>query len=229
MSDDRHEPEDLIPPDPHDTDILPENPSRRAFIKGLGGSLATTAVLATGAAQAEPAAEAVQDSVPPATGKRLKGVVRVKLNINGAERSADVEPRTTLLNTLRDHLDLTGAKKICDRGSCGGCTVIADGKNVYSCMMLAVDAQGKKITTVEGLGTPEKMSPVQEAFVEQDALMCGFCTPGFVMSCTALLQKNPNPTLEEVKRACSGNICRCGTYPRVFEAALSAARKMKGA
>src|SRR5436190_915858 len=182
MSDDRHELEDLIPPsDPHDADILPESPSRRAFIKGLGGSLATTAVLAAGTAQAEPAVT-VQDSVPPATGKRLKGVVRVKLNINGAERSADVEPRTTLLNTLRDHLDLTGAKKICDRGSCGGCTVIADGKNVYSCMMLAVDAQGKKITTVEGLGTPEKMHPVQHAFVEADAMQCGFCTPGFVVT-----------------------------------------------
>jgi aerobic-type carbon monoxide dehydrogenase small subunit (CoxS/CutS family) len=156
-------------------------------------------------------------------------VVRVKLNINGQERSADVEPRTTLLNTLRDHLDLTGAKKICDRGSCGGCTVIADGKTVYSCSMLAVDAQNKKITTVEGLGTPEHMSPVQQAFVEHDALMCGFCTPGFVVSCTALLQKNPNPTLQQVKEACSGNICRCGTYPRIFEAALSAAQKMRGA
>ena len=105
---------------------------------------------------------------------------------------------------------------------------MADGKTVYSCMMLAVDAQGKKLTTVEGLGTPDKMSPVQEAFVEYDALMCGFCTPGFVVSCSALLQKNPNPSLQQVKEACSGNVCRCGTYPRVFEAALAAAKKMRG-
>jgi aerobic-type carbon monoxide dehydrogenase small subunit (CoxS/CutS family) len=216
--------------DKHDRPETPEvNVSRRSFLKGMGGSLAATAVLAAGsapeAAEAEPAAPA---SPPPAAGKRLKGVVRVRLNINGQVREADVEPRTTLLNTLRDHLDLTGAKKICDRGSCGGCTVLVDGRPVYSCMMLAVDAQGKKITTVEGLGTPEKMHPVQEAFVEHDALMCGFCTPGLVVSCAALLQKNPNPTLQQVKQACSGNVCRCGTYPHVFEAALAAARKMRG-
>ena len=203
-----------------------ENVSRRDFLKGVGGSLAATAVLATGT---EEAASAAPDDVPAATGPRLKGTVRVKLTINGETKSADVNPRTTLLNTLRDHLDLTGAKKICDRGSCGGCTVIADGRPIYSCMMLAVDAQGKKITTVEGLGSPEHMSPLQEAFVEHDALMCGFCTPGFVVSCSALVAKNGNPTLAQVKEACAGNICRCGTYPRVFEAALAAAKKMKGA
>jgi xanthine dehydrogenase YagT iron-sulfur-binding subunit len=211
-------------------DSLVPEVSRRGFIKGMGGTLAATAASAatlTGVPDTE-AEAAVQAEAPPATGKRLKGTVRVKLNINGEERTADVEPRTTLLNTLRDHLDLTGAKKICDRGSCGGCTVIADGRNVYSCMMLAVDAQGKKITTVEGLGTPEKMHPVQQAFVEEDALMCGFCTPGFVMTCANLLQHNPNPTMDEVRHACAGNLCRCGTYPRVFEAALSAAKKMKG-
>src|SRR5207237_8359109 len=156
------------------------------------------------------------------------GTRRTTLKINGESQTVDVEPRTTLLNARRDQLDLTGAKKVCDRGSCGCCTVIADGKPVYSCMMLAVDAQGKKITTVEGLGSPEKMSPVQEAFVEHDALMCGFCTPGFVVSCSALLAKHPNPTLDQVKEACTGNVCRCGTYPRVFEAAMAAAQKMKG-
>lgn len=207
-------------------DSLVPEVSRRGFIRGMGGSLAATAAVAVGVPDTE-AKAVVQAPVPPATGKRLKGTVRVKLNVNGEERSADVEPRTTLLNTLRDDLDLTGAKKICDRGSCGGCTVIVDGRNVYSCMILAVDAQGKKITTVEGLGTPEKMHPVQQAFVEQDALMCGFCTPGFVMTCANLLQHNPNPTLDQVKQACAGNLCRCGTYPRVFEAALSAARKMR--
>lgn len=204
--------------------------SRRQFLRGVGSSMAATAVLATGAELEERPAEAAvaPEEVPPASGARLKGTVRVTLNINGEERTADVEPRTTLLNTLRDHLDLTGAKKVCDRGSCGGCTVLVNGKPVYSCMMLAVDAQGKKIVTVEGLGTPDHMHPVQEAFVEHDALMCGFCTPGFVVSCAALLQKNPNPTLAQVKAACAGNVCRCGTYPRVFEAALAAAKKMRG-
>ena len=199
--------------------------SRRDFLKGFSGSMAATAVLIGGAE--DPAEAAHQPK--PATGARLKGVVRVKLTINGETKTADVEPRTTLLDTLRDHLDLTGAKKVCDRASCGACTVLADGKPVYSCAMLAVDAQGKKITTVEGLGDPEHLSPLQEAFVEHDALMCGFCTPGFVVSCTALLQKNPNPTLTQVKEACAGNICRCGTYPRVFEAALAASKKMRGA
>jgi xanthine dehydrogenase YagT iron-sulfur-binding subunit len=215
MSDERDE---LTPPEQGHV-------SRRSVLRGLGGSIATTAALAT----APDSAESAEQAVPEAKGKRLKGVVKVTLNINGKTRSAEVEPRTTLLNTLRDRLELTGAKKICDRGSCGGCTVLADGKPIYSCMMLAIDAQGKKITTVEGLGTPDKMSPVQQAFVDKDALMCGFCTPGFVVSCTALLQKNPNPTLADVKEACAGNICRCGTYPHVFAAALEAAKKMKGA
>jgi xanthine dehydrogenase YagT iron-sulfur-binding subunit len=210
--------DDLYPDPPED------NVSRRDFLKGLSGSVAATAALMTGEEE-----KANAQDVPPATGTRLKGVVRVKLNINGETKTADVEPRTTLLNLLRDQLDLTGAKKVCDRASCGACTVIVDGKTVYSCSMLAVDAQGKKITTVEGLGSPEHMSPVQESFVTYDGLMCGFCTPGFVMSCTALLQHNPNPTLAQVKEGCSGNICRCGTYPRVFEAALAAAKKMRGA
>ncbi|HXG24130.1 MAG TPA: (2Fe-2S)-binding protein, partial [Chthonomonadales bacterium] len=122
----------------------------------------------------------------------------------------------------------TGAKEGCSTGDCGACTVLVDGEPVTSCLVVAASAQGKKITTVEGLGSPENMHPVQKEFVEHDALMCGFCTPGFVVSCAALLQKNPNPTLEEVKAACSGNVCRCGTYPRVFEAALDAARLMKG-
>src|SRR5439155_3883580 len=132
-------------------------------------SIQTTAVHATGAESEEGLAESAPQEPPPAKGTRLKGEVRVTLNINGETRTADVEPRTTLLNTLRDHLDLTGAKKICDRGSCGGCTVIADGKPAYSCMMLAVDGQGKKMTTVEGLGPPGKMCPAREAVVEPES------------------------------------------------------------
>ena len=147
--------------------------------------------------------------------------------MNGRPRAVSVEPRTTLLSALRSHLDppVTGAKLVCDQGTCGACTVLLDGKPVYSCLVLAADAAGKKVTTVEGLGTPESPSAVQAAFVEQDALMCGFCTPGFVTTLTAYLKKNPNPTPAEVREACKGNFCRCGTYPRVFEAALAAAKK----
>jgi len=135
-----------------------------------------------------------------------------------------VEPRVTLLRALRNHLDLTGAKEVCDRGSCGACTVLVDGEPVASCLMLAADAVGHEITTVEGLGTPDRMTPVQAAFVEADALQCGFCTPGFVVASTALLRRNPSPTLDQIKEGLSGNLCRCGTYSRVFEAVQKAAR-----
>jgi len=137
--------------------------------------------------------------------------------------------KTTLLNALRNHLEpaVTGPKLVCDMGTCGACTVLLDGKPVYSCLVLAVDTAGKKITTVEGLGSPDKPNPVQTAFVEHDALMCGFCTPGFVTTISAYLKKNPNPSLAEVREACKGNFCRCGTYPKVFEAALAAAKGSK--
>jgi aerobic-type carbon monoxide dehydrogenase small subunit (CoxS/CutS family) len=144
--------------------------------------------------------------------------VALKLTVNGATQRVTVEPRVTLLNALRNHLDLTGAKEVCDRGGCGGCTVLLDGDPVNACMMLAADAVGHEITTVEGLGTPEKMSPLQQAFVEADALQCGFCTPGFVVSGTALLARNPDPSLDEIKGGLAGNLCRCGTYSRIFEA-----------
>ncbi|MEO6434753.1 MAG: (2Fe-2S)-binding protein, partial [Tepidisphaeraceae bacterium] len=151
-------------------------------------------------------------------------------NINGKSQELKVEPRTTLLAALRERLDppLTGAKLVCGMGTCGACTVMIDGRTVYSCLTLAVDAIGKKITTVEGLGSPEQMNPTQAAFVEHDALMCGFCTPGFVTAISAYLQKSPNPTPDEVRSACQGNFCRCGTYPRVFEAALTAAKTGAG-
>jgi xanthine dehydrogenase YagT iron-sulfur-binding subunit len=119
---------------------------------------------------------------------------------------------------------VTGPKLVCDMGTCGACTVLLDGKPVYSCLVLAVDAVGKKITTIEGLGKPGAMNAVQSAFVDKDALMCGFCTPGFVTTISAYLKKNPNPSLEQVREACQGNFCRCGTYPRIFEAALAAAK-----
>ena len=150
-------------------------------------------------------------------------MARIELTVDGHTVSDEVEPRMLLVQYLREKLGKTGTVIGCDTSNCGACTVHVDGKPVYSCMMLAIDAAGKKITTVEGLGTPEKMDPVQAAFVEHDALMCGFCTPGFVMSIRALLNRTPKPNLEQVKEACAGNLCRCGTYPRVFDAALAAA------
>jgi aerobic-type carbon monoxide dehydrogenase small subunit (CoxS/CutS family) len=150
--------------------------------------------------------------------------VPVALNINGKDYKANVEPRATLLNTLRNQLDLTGTKLVCDRGSCGACTVFLDGKPVCSCLTLALDVQGKKITTIEGLAKGDQLDPVQAAFIEKDALQCGFCTPGMIMSVRALLNRTPSPSLAQVKYAVAGNLCRCGTYPRVFEAALAAAQ-----
>jgi xanthine dehydrogenase YagT iron-sulfur-binding subunit len=205
--------------------------SRRSFIKGAGAGMAGAAVLGGAAATVEPEEAEAQGLQPLGPGP-----VKVTLNINGAARTVEVEPRTTLVNVLRGvgHTPLaadqalTGAKIGCDRGSCGACTVLVDGKAVYSCMMLAVDAQGRKITTVEGLAKGNQLSAVQQEMVNKDGYQCGYCTPGFVMSLTALLNENPMPTLEDVKMATSGNICRCGTYPRIFEAALAAAKK-KGA
>jgi aerobic-type carbon monoxide dehydrogenase small subunit (CoxS/CutS family) len=189
--------------------------SRRTFLKSVGVGAA-----ATGLAGA--AAEVSQAAPPAILGP---GPVAIDLKVNGAVRRVKVEPRVTLLRALRNHLGLTGAKEVCERGACGGCTVLLDGEPICSCLMLAVDAVGHEITTVEGLGTPEKMSPVQAAFAECDAFQCGFCTPGFVVASTALLAKHPNPTLEEIKAGLSGNLCRCGTYPRIFEAVQRAARR----
>ena len=196
------------------------DPGRRKFLKGAG-------IAGAGAAIADhlwTEAEAADEQAKP---KVMSGEGMVVLNVNGVQRTVNVEPRTTLLNAMRNHLEpaVTGPKLVCDMGTCGACTVLLDDKPVYSCLVLAVDAANKKITTAEGLGTPEKPNAVQAAFVEHDALMCGFCTPGFVTTISAYLKKNPNPTLAEVREACKGNFCRCGTYPRVFEAALAVAKK----
>ena len=195
--------------------------SRRRFLKGVG--LAGAGAALTDKLLIETEAKEVQAK----KSQSLSGNVDVTLNINGQNRSTRVEPRTTLLNALRNNLDppVTGPKLVCDMGTCGACTVLLDGKTAYSCLVLAVDAVGRKITTVEGLGTPSTLNGVQSAFVEKDALMCGFCTPGFVTTISAYLKENPNPTHDEIREACKGNFCRCGTYPRVFEAALAAAKK----
>lgn len=198
------------------------DPSRRKFLKGVG-------VAGAGAALAEHLMAPDTGADTPklnAPGDPVSGSINIALDVNGQKRNVTVEPRTTLLSAMRDRLEpaVTGPKLVCDMGTCGACTVLMDGKPVYSCLVLAVDAAGKKLTTVEGLGSPENMNEVQKAFVEHDALMCGFCTPGFVTTISAYLEKNPNPTEDEVREACKGNFCRCGTYPRVFEAALAAAK-----
>ncbi|MFQ5628120.1 MAG: (2Fe-2S)-binding protein [bacterium] len=197
--------------------------SRRTFLKGLGGGVAGAATLpATGLLGKETTATILGPEA-----ETLSGSQKIQLNINGAMKTVTVEPRTTLLSALRNQLELTGAKEVCDRGQCGACTVMIDGKTQLSCMTLALDARDKKITTVEGLANGEELNAVQEAFVEKDALMCGFCTPGFVISGTALLQTNPKPTMDEIKNGVSGNLCRCGTYPKVFEAIETAANNMR--
>ena len=201
--------------------------SRRSFLKGVGTGAVAASVVPTVLVGAETAAEAqMGDEITRA---------KIKLNINNKTHEVEVESRTTLLSVLRDgfdtngnHLDLTGAKQICDRGECGGCTVQVDGKAVYSCMTLALEAQGKQITTVEGLANGDRLHPVQEAFVQHDALMCGFCTPGFVVAAKSLLDQNPSPSPDEIKEGLAGNICRCGTYPFIFEAVETASRKMGG-
>jgi len=196
--------------------------SRRRFLQGVG-------VAGVGALVAEHPLLRAAETPPPlpdATDRPISGNVDIVLNVNGQPRKVTVEPRTTLLNALRNNMDppITGPKLVCDMGTCGGCTVLLDDKPVYGCLQLAIDVVGRKITTVEGIGTPERLSPVQAAFGEHDAMMCGFCTDGFVTSITGLLNANPNPIEQEVREACKGNFCRCGTYPRIFQAALEAAK-----
>ena len=198
--------------------------SRRAFIKGAGAAAAVASLIGVPAAVAAPTAPESGDVIGAGILERIgPGTQEIELRVNGAARRLTIEPRVTLLEALRGPLGLTGTKQVCDRGACGACTVHLDGAPINSCMMLAIDARGREITTIEGLGAPDRMHPVQRAFVEHDALQCGFCTPGMVMAVTAALAANPAPTLDEIKRAVAGNICRCGTYPHVFKAALAAA------
>jgi xanthine dehydrogenase YagT iron-sulfur-binding subunit len=192
--------------------------SRRGFLQGLG---AGTGVLSTGILSEQEAAAAPAAVSGP-------GDVSITLDINGRQMKATVEPRTTLLDTLRNHLDMTGAKRVCDRGTCGACTVIVDKKVMYACSILAVDAVGKKIETIEGLAPEGKLHPVSQAFWDNDAQQCGYCTPGFVMAAKGFLDHNPNPTYEQVKTGLGGNICRCGTYVGVRKAVLQAAKEMGG-
>ena len=151
--------------------------------------------------------------------------VPMEFSVNGKPYKASLEPRVTLLDALRDSLDITGAKRVCDKAECGACTVLLDDKVVYACSILAIEAQGKKITTVESLVEGGKLHPVQQAFVDNDGSQCGFCTPGFVVACKALLDKHPDPSPEEIRRGLSGNYCRCGTYDGIRAALAQVARK----
>jgi aerobic-type carbon monoxide dehydrogenase small subunit (CoxS/CutS family) len=191
--------------------------SRRSFLQGMGVAAGVAAVplrLPGAPAQA------------PAQGGLGPAAARFTLRINGQNREITAEPRVTLAEVLRDRLDLTGTKIVCDRGACGCCTVMVDGQSVCSCMYLAVDARGAEVTTVEGLAKPDgTLDAVQEGFVEHDAQQCGFCTPGMVMRARAFLNENPTPSLDEIKRGMEGNICRCGTYTHVFQAIQYAAEK----
>jgi xanthine dehydrogenase YagT iron-sulfur-binding subunit len=193
--------------------------TRRGFLKGAGLTAAGAAIVENGLPGAEDAAAAEVEPVVVGPGR-----VPVTLGVNGTMQRVNVEPRTTLAEALRFELGLTGTKVVCDRGSCSACTVWLDTTPVCSCMTLAVDVGERKVTTIEGLAQNEVLHPVQEAFIEYDAMQCGFCTPGMIMSCAALLRQKQNPTLDDVKQATSGNLCRCGTYPKVFEATLAAAR-----
>lgn len=184
--------------------------SRRAFLQGSGAAAAAATLQVTSDQPQAKAAEGAQKLGPQA--------VSITLQVNGQQLKTEVEPRVTLLDALRDYLDVTGCKRVCDRGTCGACTVLLDGKPIYACTMLAIEAQGKAITTCEGLVQDEQLNAVQQAFWKRDASQCGFCTPGFVVACTAVLKENPKATVEEIKRGLDGNICRCGTYEQMAHA-----------
>jgi xanthine dehydrogenase YagT iron-sulfur-binding subunit len=186
--------------------------TRRDFLKSAGVVSAVTAAATPAELEAQRAA---------AAGVVGPGEVPVRLTVNGKTLDLMIEPRVTLLDALRMRADLTGNKRGCDRGACGACTMIVDGRSVYSCSTLAIDVQGKQIRNVDGLASGATLHPVQQAFCEKDALMCGFCTPGFVMASVALLEKTPAPTPEQIRRGLDGNICRCGTFSRIFEAVSS--------
>jgi xanthine dehydrogenase YagT iron-sulfur-binding subunit len=195
--------------------------SRRNFLKTVGaGGVAAGAVLAKAP---DIAAQEAVKAVGP-------GPVPVTLNVNGRSVRLEIEPRTTLLDAVRMHADppITGNKRGCDRGACGACTMIVDGRTVYSCSTLAIEVQGKQVRTVDGLAANGKLHPVQQAFCDKDALMCGFCTPGFIMASVGLLEKHPNATPEQIKKGLDGNICRCGTFSRIFEAVSSVKGVQRG-
>jgi aerobic-type carbon monoxide dehydrogenase small subunit (CoxS/CutS family) len=184
--------------------------NRRSFLKSAGVAGLAETIVTRG--------EAAGQSGPAAVGP---GEIPIRLNVNGRNFDLTIEPRVTLLDAVRTRINLTGNKRGCDRGACGACTMIVDDHTVYSCSTLAIEVQGKQIRTVDGLANGNELHPVQQAFCDKDALMCGFCTPGFIMASVNLLEKHPNATPEQIKKGLDGNICRCGTFARIFEAVSS--------
>src|SRR4051794_13170985 len=208
-------------PDPHPRPSYysPMSVSRRDFLKSAGVTGLATAVTSVAAPDGQ------AQTGPAVAGP---GEVPVSLTVNGTRVDLKIEPRVTLLDALRTRADLTGNKRVCDRGTCGACTMIVDGRTVYACSTLAIEVQGRQIRTVDGLARGSTLHPVQQAFCDVDALMCGFCTPGFVVATVAVLEKYPNATREQVTRGLDGNICRCGTFVRILEAALKAKQVARG-
>jgi aerobic-type carbon monoxide dehydrogenase small subunit (CoxS/CutS family) len=203
------------PEPPNGTTDASTRVTRRGLIKGIASVVgAASAGATTLLVEARHELQAASGSSP----------LPVRVTVNGTARTGSFEPRTTLAEALRDAWGLSGTKIGCDRGACGACTVLLDGLAVNSCLTLVHDADGKAVTTIEGFGSPEAMTPIQKAFVDADALQCGFCTPGMVVSCSALLAKTPKPTEHDVREAVSGNLCRCGTYTGVFAACEAAAK-----
>ena len=160
---------------------------------------------------------------------RGPGRVRITLTVNGSPRELNVEPRMTLLDALRQELNLTGTKRVCNSGACGACTVLLDNEAVYSCMTLAIACEGRSVETIEGLSDSEALHPIQEAFIEEDGYQCGFCTPGQIMAARSLLERNPAPAPDEIRQGMSGNLCRCGAYQKIFASVDRAARLMEKA
>lgn len=193
--------------------------TRRDFIKSVGGGAIGVAVTPKLIAKDAPPQKPEDESVP------LLSKKKISMTVNDKKISIEVQPNETLLHLLRERLNLTGTKRTCDRGECGGCTVLLDGMPVYSCLYLAFRADGKKITTIEGLAANGKLHPIQQSFIEQDGYQCGFCTPGFIMSTVALLDRNKSPSQQEIKEALSGNICRCGSYFKIYDAVSAASKR----
>ena len=189
--------------------------SRREFLKISG--IAASAPMVMGPTVIQVAGQEVELHGP--------GPVPMTFMVNGKSYKAELEPRVTLLDALREHLDITGPKRVCDRGTCGACTVMLDDHIVYSCTVLAIEAQGHRITTTEGLSQGDALHPVQQAFWDNDAQQCGFCTPGFVMATKYFLDKHPNPTRDQIKRGLGGNFCRCGTYDGIKHVVAAAGHR----
>lgn len=192
--------------------------TRRDFLKGFGSGTLGAALAPKLLAQKAESIQTREGKVPIYTKKQIK------ITVNTKNYSMVVEPQETLLDVLRDKLNLTGTKKTCDHGECGACTVLLDENPVYSCMYLAIRADGANITTIEGLAQKDKLHPLQQAFIDKDAYQCGFCTPGFILASEALLKKKPNPNLDQIKRGLSGNLCRCGNYTKIYQAVDQAAK-----